>query len=586
MFNTSHQFRENKAGLSEVSLEADIYQGITPEVVESVLFYIYNGSMPEVFTMSSVPEIYRLGDLWQLEVLTKLCSKIIVANVEETSFLEVLNFSKIYNDKSLQRALCHYAVIHLKELSSTSDFSLILPEDFMTIVNDPLFICYEVSEWTWVIKHWANGSKQRLVEAFQNIRPREYSKEDVAAMMQDKELTENSDIMEILEGKDTNKDALDPRVRYFPTSNIDLCDNVDDRGNFCAGLMVHKRETIATEIVLISLESFQDIIPGINNCVKIECQVVHGSDIYFLLCGGCNWHEQGGCDMTASAVFIYSLVSKAWRKKMVILGNVPGLEPDIQCINCCSADMLRLHVENDTLHFLLLKDNRCLLLKTDLKNADAEWQLCGTIPFDTLIFEKTSVLKISPQRLWLMEESGSGVGGLRVIEINMEDNNAHVYVIMEMGAVQGYEGHPYEGNGEFNWFMKAVVDNLDNPKYIYTVKGNVNNFNDETITIGKYVIGEDRHAIVEQKKTTFCKIRNLRMVDGVVHIFAEQQDFKSAYLTYRVSDATWTETQLVETTHFNAALFPHPNDSTHYRLGHSFPSSPGFVIPFKLMYDS
>ena len=57
------------------------------------------------------------------------------------------------------------------------------------------------------------------------------------------------------------------------TSNIDLYENINDRGNFCAGLMVHKRETIATEIVLISLDSFKDIIPGINNCVRIESQV-------------------------------------------------------------------------------------------------------------------------------------------------------------------------------------------------------------------------------------------------------------------------------------------------------------------------
>ena len=92
-------------------------------------------------------------------------------------------------------------------------------------------------------------------------------------MMQDKDMAGNPEIMRILEEKQMMKDCLDPRVRYFPTSNIDLCDNVDDRGNFCAGLMVHKREKIATEIVLISLESFKDIIPGINNCVRIESQV-------------------------------------------------------------------------------------------------------------------------------------------------------------------------------------------------------------------------------------------------------------------------------------------------------------------------
>ena len=92
-------------------------------------------------------------------------------------------------------------------------------------------------------------------------------------MMQDQDMAGNQDIMRILEEKQMMKDCLDPRVRYFPTSNIDLCDNVDDKGNFCAGLMVHKREKIATEIVLISLESFKDIIPGINNCVRIESQV-------------------------------------------------------------------------------------------------------------------------------------------------------------------------------------------------------------------------------------------------------------------------------------------------------------------------
>ena len=113
--------------------------------------------------------------------------------------------------------------------------------------------------------------------------------------MLDQDLAGIPEVMTILEEKQLVADRLDPRVRYFPTSNVDLCDNVDDRlsisssiiitskidlyenindrGNFCAGLMVHKRETIATEIVLISLDSFKDIIPGINNCVRIESQV-------------------------------------------------------------------------------------------------------------------------------------------------------------------------------------------------------------------------------------------------------------------------------------------------------------------------
>ena len=34
------------------------------------------------------------------------------------------------------------------------------------------------------------------------------------------------------------------------------------------------------------------------------------------------------------------------------------------------------------------------------------------------------------------------------------------------------------------------------------------------------------------------------MDHGVLHIFAEQQDFKSAYLTYRIRDRAWTETQV------------------------------------------
>jgi len=590
MFNTSHQFKENREGLSEVSLEADIYQGITVEVVESVLYYIYNGSLPEVFTMQAVPEIYRLGDLWQLEVLTKLCSKIMVSNVDEHSFLDLLRFSKMYNDKGLQKSLCHYAVINLKELSGMADFHLMLPEDFLLIVNDPLFVCYEVAEWTAVIKRWAAGSQPRLVEAFQQVRPREYSKEDVDTMMQDAELANSSEVMRILGEKQATKDCLDPRVRYFPTSNIDLCDNVDDRGNFCAGLMVHKRETINTEIVLISLDSFKDIIPGINNCVRIECQVVHGSEIFFILCGGCNWHAQGGCDMTASSIFVYSLVSKTWRKKMLVMGEVAGLETDIQCINCCNADMMRLHVEKDVLFFLMFRDRRCTIIKTDLKNPDAEWQNVMTIPMEPIVYDKTTILKICLQKqtLLMMEESGAGVGGVKLIKVNLEtlEQSTTLHNLPEMGGVFGYEGQVYEGEGEFNWYMKAVVDDLDNPTCIYTAKGNIDNDNEDEITIGKCAFGESGPGIIQKKSTTFCKVRNLRMEHGVIHIFAEQQDFKSAYLTYRVRDGAWTETQLVDTTHFNAAMFPHPNDSTHYKLGHSFPSHPGFVIPFRLMYDS
>ena len=346
--------------------------------------------------------------------------------------------------------------------------------------------------------------------------------------------------------------------------------------------MVHKRETIATEIVLISLDSFKDIIPGINNCVRIESQVkgngilskckmhlnciiqvVHNSEIYFLLCGGCNWHSSSGCDTTASSIFVYSMVTKvfiiilmiiiiifmitkAWRKKMLLPRNVADLETDVSCINCCSADMMRLHLEDNVLFFLMLKDNRCTILRTDLANKEAEWQLAYTLPFETLAFEKTSVLKISPDKLWLMEERGTNIGGVRVIEISLDgfQHRANVYSLPEIGIIVGYEGQPYEGEGEFNWFMKATLDDLDNPKVIWSAKGNVDNVEDE-ITLGKYVIGgEESPTIVEKKKTSFCKIRNIRMDHGVLHIFAEQQDFKSAYLTYRVKDRAWTETQV------------------------------------------
>ena len=53
-----------------------------------------------------------------------------VANVDESSFLDLPRFSKLYNGAALQKALCHYAVINLKELSGMPDFHSILPEDF------------------------------------------------------------------------------------------------------------------------------------------------------------------------------------------------------------------------------------------------------------------------------------------------------------------------------------------------------------------------------------------------------------------------------------------------------------------------
>ena len=63
-------------------------------------------------------------------MLTKMCAKIMVANVDESSFLDLLRFSKLYNGAALQKVLCHYAVINLKELSGMPDFHSILPEDF------------------------------------------------------------------------------------------------------------------------------------------------------------------------------------------------------------------------------------------------------------------------------------------------------------------------------------------------------------------------------------------------------------------------------------------------------------------------
>ena len=59
------------------------------------------------------------------------------------------------------------------------------------------------------------------------VRPREYSTEEVGIMMQDQDLAGNPDVMMIIEEKQMMKDCLDPRVRYFPTPNVDLCDNVE-----------------------------------------------------------------------------------------------------------------------------------------------------------------------------------------------------------------------------------------------------------------------------------------------------------------------------------------------------------------------
>ena len=47
--------------------------------------------------------------------------------------------------------------------------------------------------------------------------------------MLDQDLAGIPEVMTILEEKQLVADRLDPRVRYFPTSNVDLCDNVDDR---------------------------------------------------------------------------------------------------------------------------------------------------------------------------------------------------------------------------------------------------------------------------------------------------------------------------------------------------------------------
>ena len=61
------------------------------------------------------------------------------------------------------------------------------------------------------------------------VRPREYSTEEVSKLMLDQDLAGIPEVMTILEEKQLVADRLDPRVRYFPTSNVDLCDNVDDR---------------------------------------------------------------------------------------------------------------------------------------------------------------------------------------------------------------------------------------------------------------------------------------------------------------------------------------------------------------------
>ena len=109
----------------------------------------------------------------------------------------------------------------------------------------------KVHEWTKVIKEWAQNSQTLLVQAFQQVRtklvgmnldklnfnlnlnvkvrPREYSTEEVSKLMLDQDLVGIPEVLTILEEKQLVADRLDPRVRYFPTSNVDLCDNVDDR---------------------------------------------------------------------------------------------------------------------------------------------------------------------------------------------------------------------------------------------------------------------------------------------------------------------------------------------------------------------
>ena len=532
MFNINHKFIENKEGISEVPLEADIYEDITADIVECVLHYIYHGVLPKVVSKQTIPDIYRLSDIWQLESLAKLCRKIIMKNVDETSFLYLLNFSKFYSDKSLHASLCSYAVIHLNKIVNTKDFTDILGDDFFDIINRPLFLCYEVSDWIYVIKKWANGSRLRFMWAFQSLQPRKYSEEETLMIMQELEFEGwSTQHIGILETWPDNK-LFDPKVRYFPTSNIDLCDNVDQKGNFSAGLMVHNRERIKTEIVEINIDSFLEILPGIDNCVRIRNQIVHGTDIYFLLSDACNWNTEVGCDMSASSIFIYSFISKTWRRKMVILQNIPSLSTNVSCINCSGINMMRLHVQKDVLFLLLVKFNDLIVIKTDLTGSSEDWTLHSKMPLnDRFGYDKTVVLTITEDRIWLMEERGGSVGGIRVIEMKPESHIIEIEEIEEVGSIVNYEGQNYQGHGEFNWYMKAVVDSVETPHCVYTAKGNVDDT--EQICLGKYIIGgNEQHRIFERRNTSFCKIRNLRMDDGVIHIFAEREDFRGAYLTF------------------------------------------------------
>ncbi|GBM67090.1 TD and POZ domain-containing protein 1 [Araneus ventricosus] len=99
-----HQMLESQKDLDRIVVE-----GMSKKAMSQMLFFIYTGHTEELSVETAV-ELFLAADKYKLSLLKKLCSDIMVQNLNMDNVIEFLSLSSKHYDENLQKASVDFIV--------------------------------------------------------------------------------------------------------------------------------------------------------------------------------------------------------------------------------------------------------------------------------------------------------------------------------------------------------------------------------------------------------------------------------------------------------------------------------------------
>jgi len=186
------KYRENVEQMGIISLDKDGRDGFSKQVVESVVRFIYLGSLSQHSSVTLlIPDIYMLAHVWLLLDLQDICVSRMMKDVGVKNFHQLLRFSEQFSILDLKEVVKGFIARSLPHILDSSEFSTLVETDITEMLKSSFSYCHQNHAWFRAVKKWCGGSVEKIVEIIKKARLDLISKSQIEDLIAQEDLKNN-----------------------------------------------------------------------------------------------------------------------------------------------------------------------------------------------------------------------------------------------------------------------------------------------------------------------------------------------------------------------------------------------------------